>query len=116
MIPLADQLAGATLFAEVAKRAAIQRVTAGHAEELDALVPLTLELARKAGDYGVTVGDVRLRAQRDGLLPQHPNGRQLSWLTGLPKRAGLVATDRRRLSPLPHSRNSHVVYLLPEAR
>lgn len=98
-----------------AKEAAIAQVTARHADELDALVPLILELARKAGAHGVTVGDVRLRAQREGLLPQHPSGRQLSWLTGLPKRAGLVATDRRRLSPLPHSRNNHVVYVLPEA-
>lgn len=113
MIPLADQLAG-TMFAAVAKREAIERVTARHADELDALVPLMRELAERAGPDGITVGDVRLRAQRDGLLPQHPSGRQLSWLTGLPKRAGLVPTGRRRLSPLPHSRNSHVVYVLPE--
>lgn len=98
-----------------AKREAVERVTTRHAEELEALVPLTRELARKAGAQGITVGDVRLRAQREGLLPQHPSGRQLSWLTGLPKAAGLVATDRRRLSPLPHSRNNHVVYVLPEA-
>ena len=97
-----------------AKQQAQQRAIAGHAADLERLVPIAKFLAKRAGASGITVGDVRLQAQREGLIAQHPEGRQLSYLTGLPRRAGLIPTGKRRMSPLPHSRNDHMIYTLPE--
>jgi hypothetical protein len=97
-----------------AKAEAQQRAIGNHEASLERLVPLAKELAERAGAHGVTVGDIRLRAQREGLLPQAPEGRALSYLAGLPRRAGLIATGRRRMSPLPRSRNDHMIHVLPK--
>lgn len=100
--------------AQAAKTEGRARAARGHEPDIQRLIPLAQEVARRAGVHGVTVGDIRLVAQRQGLLTQANVGRGLSWLTALPKRAGLVATGHRRLSPLPKSRNDHMVYTLPE--
>lgn len=97
-----------------AKDRAVSRLEQHHDSEIQALVPLALEVALRAGLEGCTVGDIRLVAQRRELLPQCPEGRALSWLTVLPKRAGLVPTGRRRMSPIPKSRNVHTIYLHPQ--
>ena len=53
------------------------KLAAKHREEIERLIPLTLELARKAGPQGVTAGNIRLAAERRGLLEQG-TGRSLS--------------------------------------
>lgn len=84
-----------------------------YGERIEALIPLARELARKAGPHGVTVGDIRLTAEQRGLL-ERGTGRSLSWLTSLPKAAGLVSTGKRRISPIGRSRNDHVIYVAAE--
>jgi len=83
-----------------------------HADDIERLRPLVIELARRAGEAGITVGDIRLVAEQRGLLDRG-SGRSLSWLTALPRACGLVSTGRRRMSPLVRSRNDHAIYRLP---
>lgn len=75
--------------------AARDRAAAANADLIERLVPLAKQLAEKAGDAGVTVADVRLLAERRGLLPES-KGRRLSWLGAVMQRAGLVPTGWRR--------------------
>lgn len=94
-----------------------KRVTlaAQHQADIERLRPIVMELAHRAGSAGITAGDIRMVAERRGLL-EHGHGRSLSWLTSLPKACGLVSTGKRRMSPIPRSRNDHVIYVLPELR
>ena len=93
------------------KRVAREVAGRGHEADLEALVPIALELAEKAGPEGIIAGDVRLVAERRGLIGKSPNQRTLSWLTWIGKKAGLHNTGRRRLSTI--GRNDHVIYVLP---
>jgi len=84
-----------------------------HSAEIDALVPLCRSLALKAGVHGVTVHDLRLVAAQRGMLPYYGKGRELCWLCAVPKKAGLVSTGRKRISPDPEVRNYAVCYVHP---
>lgn len=66
--------------------------------DLERLVPLARDLAEKAGREGVTVENVRRAAVSRGLLTGEEQGRALSYLGGLMKRAGLVSTGQYRRS------------------
>lgn len=81
----------------------IATAVAGRAEQIQALVPLMKELAVKAGDAGVTVHDLRIVAVQRGLLPAASRGRELSFLSAVPKAAGLTPTAQLRRSPIPAS-------------
>ena len=84
------------------------------ARDLDRLVPLARELAEKAGEYGVTVADLRIYAVNRGYLTGQESGRQLSYLGSVMRHAGLVATDRWRRSQIPKSHgNAQVVWRSP---
>jgi hypothetical protein len=89
------------------------------------LIPIARELAERAAEQsaalgcvesmGVTVADVRVAAARRGLLPQQGQGRTLSFLGAVMKRAGLRATDRVRRSHVPGTHgNANRIYTLPE--
>lgn len=99
--------------AHEAKRHHKHRSASRHGAEIQALIPLAQNLAWKAGRDGVTVGDIRLYAERQGLLLPG-SGRRLSWLCAVPKAAGLFPTTRRRLCPQPKTRNDQVVYVCQE--
>lgn len=93
--------------------AARDRAASKHAQEIEALIPLAVELAQKAGEPGVTVADLRLLADQRGLLPES-KGRRLSYLGVVLERAGLHPAGYRR-SHLPKSHgNIHVRWVLPE--
>jgi hypothetical protein len=86
-----------------------------HRWEIQRLVPLAQELARKAGDSGVTVGDLRLYAVHRRLLTGQERGRQLSWLGGVMKAAGLLPTSEYRRSSIEKSHgNVHRVFVAPQ--
>lgn len=89
------------------------KLATDHSADIERLKPLVIELAHRTGAAGITAGDIRMVAERRGLL-ERGSGRSLSWLTILPRACGLVNTGRRRMSPLLRSRNDHVIYCLPE--
>lgn len=66
-----------------------------HEREIQALVPLVLDLARKAGRSGITVDNVLLAANHKGLMPLMGNGRQHSFLGAVCRAAGLRTTGER---------------------
>ncbi len=85
-----------------------------HSHRIELLKPVVLELARRAGDAGVTVSDVRLTAVQRGLLSSSAKGRELSFLGAVCRAAGLLATDRTRRSTIDASHgNRHSVWVLP---
>lgn len=91
---------------------ALDSTAAKHRAEIEALVPLALELARKAGPDGITVSDLRVTATQRGLIGES-RGRSHSWLGAVMKAAGLTPTDRYRRSDVPASHaNLHRVYVL----
>jgi hypothetical protein len=102
--------------AQLALRLVQRDLRSKRAAEIARLVPLAQELAREKGAYGTTVGEIRWEAIKRGLLPLKGTGRELSWLVGVPRAAGLVKTDRRRLSPLAATRNLNTVWTYPGAR
>jgi len=73
------------------------------AHDLDRLVPLAKELAYRAGADGITVENVRRKAVDRGLLTGQEQGRALSYLGGLMRRAGLVSTGQYRRSGIGRS-------------
>lgn len=91
-----------------------QRAASRNAALIRRLVPLAQELALRAGPAGITVGDVRLYAEQRGLIEPMPRDRRLSWLGAVPRAAGLVRTERRRMAPQPRTRNDHVVFVARE--
>lgn len=85
-----------------------------HSHRIELLKPVVRELARKSGDAGVTISDVRLTAVQRGLLAAEAKGRELSFLGALCRAAGLVVTDRTRRSTIDASHgNRHSVWVLP---
>lgn len=89
-----------------------RRAASRHEAEIVALVPLAQRLAQKAGRAGVTVGNLRVAANLGTGTGQERRG--YSWLAVVLRRAGLVNTHARRMSPLPGTRNDNDVYVLPE--
>lgn len=79
------------------------------------LILMARELARKAGQDGVTMADVRIYAEQRGILTGHEAGRSLSWLSSIPKKAGLRATGKLRPSTRPKAHGNYQrVWTLPE--
>lgn len=76
------------------------RIAGRHELEILALVPLAQRLADAAGPAGIIQADLRLEAERRGLVPNDADGRELSWLGAVMKRADLVATHLFRRSPI----------------
>lgn len=88
---------------------------AEHEAEIHLLIPIAQRLARGAGASGVTVTDVREEAVKRGLIPALGEGRSLSYLGALGKKAGLVATDRVRRSHIEGTHgNRQTVWVAPE--
>lgn len=88
---------------------------AEHEAEIQLLIPIAQRLAREAGAEGVTVADVREVALKQWIIPPLGEGRSLSYLGALMKRAGLVATDRVRRSHIEGSHgNRNTVFVAPE--
>lgn len=81
------------------------------------LVILARALAGKAGPTGITISDVRLAADRTGVLPLAGDGSDLSFLGAVMRAAALAKTNQwRRADPkLTQSHgNNHRVHVLPE--
>lgn len=88
---------------------------AEHEPEIGLLIPIAQRLAAEAGREGVTVADVREEASRRGILPPLGEGRSLSYLGALCRKAGLVATGRSRRSHIEGSNaNRHTVWVARE--
>ena len=82
--------------------------------DVERLVPLARELAKKAGRDGVIIADLRIVAVQRGILTGAETGRALSYLASVMKRAGLVATKEFRRSHIDKSHgNLHRVWSLP---
>lgn len=87
---------------------------AKHSHRITLLVPVVIELAKKAGEDGVTVSDIRLTAVQRGLLQETAKGRELSFLGSVCRAAGLIVTARTRRSIIDASHgNRHSVWVLP---
>lgn len=101
------------LFADTPERYA-EQAASEHEEEIRKLIPIAQRLAAELGPEGVTVADVRAEAVKLGLIPPLGEGRSLSYLGALCRRAGLVATNRTRRSHVEGShQNRHVCWTLP---
>lgn len=95
-----------------ARDGALHRAIQKHGPAYLLLIGLARALAFTAGRDGITVADLREAAAQNldtlpGLrdaLPEKGSGRQLAWLGGVLKKAGLRPTDRIRRS---HIRGSH---------
>lgn len=83
--------------------------------DIERLIPIALELARAAGEQGVTVASLRSIAVARGILTGQEKGRRLSYLGVVLKRAGLRPTGEYRRSHIDRSHgNLHAVYVLPK--
>jgi hypothetical protein len=122
--PLFSRVADAT--PETPHQTADQQRERFVARQVERLIPVALELARKAGRSGVTIADVRITAVNRGILTgqegaPHPGTgklmkpRELSYLGSVMRSAGLVATEEYRRSVVPGSNgNAHKVWLAKE--
>lgn len=82
--------------------------------DIERLVPLAQELARKAGRHGVTVSNLRFAAIKDGLLTGEEQGRRLSFLGKVMHAAGLVSTGQYRRSDIAKSHgNIQLIWTVP---
>lgn len=83
--------------------------------DIERLVPIARELAERARGHGVTIADVRLTAVNRGILTGEEQGRRLSFLGVVMKKAGLVATNEYRRSHIGRSHgNPHRVFVTPD--
>jgi hypothetical protein len=81
--------------------------------DIERLVPLAQEIAKKAGCIGITVSDLRLYAVHRGILTGEEEGRRLSFLGAVMPKAGLTATARFRRSDVDRAHgNLNVVWVL----
>jgi len=79
---------------------------------IEKLVPIAQELAKRAGDNGITVANLRHAAQRRGILPRTGDERSLSFLGAVMRNAKLIATKRFRRSDVTASHgNAHRVWV-----
>lgn len=80
-----------------------------HARDIGRLIPLAQNMALRAKEHGVTVGE--LRKQATGIyLTGHE--KDLDWLGAVMKAAGLIATPRMRRSKIGKSKsNPHRVWV-----
>ncbi len=92
-MPLASGLARPSNAAEIAAGEKALELAARRREQLvNALIPLTRELAERSPNRRITVADVRLLAQQRRILPKVIAQRDLSFLPHVMPRAGLRAT------------------------
>lgn len=97
---------------QAAGREGLERSASKHEADIERLVPLALELARKAPE--ITVANLRIVAVQRGLLTGEERGRELSWLPAVMVRAGLEPTGRYVRSPVVKSHgNLHQSWRLP---
>lgn len=95
-------------------KAALAKAASKHEADIVRLIPLATALAKAAGEEGVTVANLRLAAVQQGLLTGAEQGRELSYLGAVMKRAGLTATDRMRRSHIPATHGiRNVVWIAP---
>lgn len=106
-----------------ARDLALHRAIQKHGPAYLLVVGLARSLAFTAGRDGITVADLREAALKNlntlpelaKALPEKGRGRELAWLGGVLKAAGLRATDRMRRSHIPGTHgNRNVVYLHPD--
>ena len=84
-------------------------------EKVRRLVEIALDLATAAGTVGITVDEIREAASARGVIPAVGVGRQLSFLSNVPRAAGLVNAGRYRRSKLAVTHgNLQTVWRLPE--
>ena len=86
-----------------------RRHAAKHADEIAVWKERVSQWARERGEYGVTIGEWRAKF---GISTR--KDKSLSWTVALLPGCGLVKAGRRRLSPLPGTRNLNECYVLPE--
>jgi hypothetical protein len=79
--------------------------------DIERCVEIARALAWKHGKAGITMEDVREEAVKRGVLTGQEQGRRLSFLGVVPKRAKLVSTGQRRYTA---SKNPNVIWCLPE--
>jgi hypothetical protein len=92
-----------------------RHVPAHRREAVARLIPLAQDLARRAGETGITVADLRLYAVQQGILTGAETGRQLSYLGAVLTAAGLAKSGRYRRSHIERSHgNLHAIFLAPE--
>lgn len=93
-----------------------QALTDEHrARDVERLVPLAKELARRAGRSGITVSDLRITAVQRGLLTGAEEGKRLAYLGSVMPAAGLVTTGHYRRSDVAKSHgNLHSVWVHPD--
>jgi len=75
-------------------------------ERKAALVEIAKELA-ETQIYGVTVEEIRFEAERRGILTGNEQGRELSYLSSIPKAAGLHVSGERVRSSRPSSHGNY---------
>lgn len=81
----------------------------------DQVVGIAQALALKVGPAGLTIDNVIHAAIHAGLMPDKGNERELSYLGGVMRKAGLVATGRRVRSEMPHKHgNWRSVWVHPD--
>jgi hypothetical protein len=80
----------------------LDRAAARHTRDIDRLIPLCLELAKRGDE--ITVADLREEAVARGLLTGQETGRRLSFLGAVMRSAGLRNTGQWRRS---HIERSH---------
>lgn len=85
--------------ARVEGTTAREMAVGANATQIEKLIPVAQALVR-GKPKGITVTDLRLRAIELRLLTGKEVGRELSYLGGVMKRAGLRATDEYRRSEL----------------
>ena len=96
-------------------RVARDRASAPHQRDIERLIPVAQELARKAGRSGLIMASLRMVAVQRGYLTGAEQGRALSWLGAVMKAAGLRATGLFRRSHIARSRGiPQVVWVDPE--
>ena len=93
--------------------AAANRSASRYPRLMDQLAEIMRELAAKAGADGVTISDLRIVAGQRGIWIPSP----CHFLGALPRRAGLVKTQRSRCSDVATSHGtSHPVWVEPRYR
>lgn len=103
-----------------ARDSALAAAIAKHGPVYEKLVLLARTRALLEGSTGITVADLREGAALSpdpevrAAIPLKGAGRELSWLGGVLKAAGLKPTDRIRRSHIPGTHgNRNVVFLHP---
>lgn len=76
-------------------------------ERKAALVAIARMLATQQPSIGVTVEEIRREAEHQGILTGNEQGRELSYLSSIPKVAGLHASGERVRSSRPRAHGNY---------